>query len=135
VGLLCTALASLLNLAVYWVVKELVDKVFTGGDIVAMGRMLNITVIGVIVLFTAKGVFSYGQVYFMAYVGHRVVTDLREQVYGHLQRMSIGYHDSKHTGEMISGVTNDVAVLQASVSSGLAELLSQAVMSVGILGF
>ena len=36
---------------------------------------------------------------------------------------------------MISGVTNDVAVLQASVSSGLAELLSQAVMSVGILGF
>mgnify|MGYP000847453084 CR=1 FL=1 len=135
VGLLCTALASLLNLAVYWVVKELVDKVFTGGDIVAMGRMLNITVIGVIALFASKGVFSYGQVYLMAYVGHRVVTDLREQVYGHLQRMSIEYHDSKHTGEMISGVTNDVAVLQASVSSGLAELLSQAVMSIGILGF
>ncbi len=134
VGLLCTALASLLNLAIYWVVKELVDKVLTGGDIVTMGRMLNVTVVGVIALFAVKGVFSYGQVYLMAYVGHRVVTDLREEVYGHLQRMSIEYHDSKHTGEMISGVTNDVAVLQASVSSGLAELLSQAVMSVGILG-
>jgi len=127
-------LASLLNLAVYWVVKELVDKVLTGGDIVIMSRMLNITVIGVIVLFVIKGAFSYGQVYLMAYVGHRVVADLREQVYGHLQCMPIEYHDSKHTGEMISGVTNDVAVLQASVSSGLAELLSQAVMSVGILG-
>ncbi|NLB74488.1 MAG: ABC transporter ATP-binding protein, partial [Firmicutes bacterium] len=134
VGLLSTALASVLNLAIYWVVKELVDKVLTGGDIAAMGRMLNIMVIGVIVLFVVKGIFSYGQVYFMAYVGHRVVTDLREQVYGHLQCMSIEYHDSKHTGEMISGVTNDVAVLQASVSSGLAELFSQAVMSVGILG-
>lgn len=134
VGLLCTALASLLNLAIYWVVKELVDKVLTGGDIVTMGRMLNVTVVGVIALFAVKGIFSYGQVYLMAYVGHRVVTDLREEVYGHLQRMSIEYHDSKHTGEMISGVTNDVAVLQASVSSGLAELLSQAVMSVGILG-
>lgn len=133
-GLLCTILASLLNLAVYWVVKELVDKVLTGGDIVIMSRMLNITVIGVIVLFVIKGAFSYGQVYLMAYVGHRVVADLREQVYGHLQCMPIEYHDSKHTGEMISGVTNDVAVLQASVSSGLAELLSQAVMSVGILG-
>lgn len=127
-------MASLLNLAVYWVVKELVDKVLTGGDIVIMSRMLNITVIGVIVLFVIKGAFSYGQVYLMAYVGHRVVADLREQVYGHLQCMPIEYHDSKHTGEMISGVTNDVAVLQASVSSGLAELLSQAVMSVGILG-
>jgi len=133
-GLLCTIVASLLNLAVYWVVKELVDKVLTGGDIVIMSRMLNITVIGVIVLFVIKGAFSYGQVYLMAYVGHRVVADLREQVYGHLQCMPIEYHDSKHTGEMISGVTNDVAVLQASVSSGLAELLSQAVMSVGILG-
>jgi subfamily B ATP-binding cassette protein MsbA len=133
-GLVCTALASVLNLAVYWVVKELVDKVLTGGDIVTMGRMLNVTVIGVIVLFAVKGLFSYGQVYLMAYVGNRVVTDLREEVYGHLQCMPIEYHDSKHTGEMISGVTNDVAVLQASVSSGLAELLSQAVMSVGILG-
>ena len=134
VGLICTALASVLNLAIYWVVKELVDSVLTGGDIVAMGRMLNLIVIGVIVLFTVKGVFSYGQVYLMAFVGHRVVTDLREQVYGHLQCMSIQYHDRKHTGEMISGVTNDVAVLQASVSSGIADLLSQAVMSVGILG-
>ena len=134
VGLICTALASILNLAIYWVVKELVDNVLTGVDIVVMGRMLNLTVIGVIVLFAVKGLFSYGQVYLMAFVGHRVVTDLREQVYGHLQCMSIEYHDNKHTGEMISGVTNDVAVLQASVSSGIAELLSQAVMSVGILG-
>jgi subfamily B ATP-binding cassette protein MsbA len=133
-GLLSTALASILNLAIYWIVKELVDKVLTGGDVVAMGNMLNITVIGVIVLFIVKGIFSYGQVYFMAYVGHRVVADLREQLYGHLQCMPIEYHDSKHTGEMISGVTNDVAVLQTTVSSGLAELVSQAVMSAGILG-
>lgn len=133
-GLISTALASLLNLTIYWVVKELVDNVLTGGDVVAMGKTLNLTVIGVIVLFTVKGIFYYGQVYLMSFVGHRVVTDLREEVYGHLQRMSIEYHDSRHTGEMISQVTNDVSVLQASVSSGTAELLSQSVTSIGILG-
>ena len=134
IGLLCTIMASLLNLVVYWIVKELVDTVLTGSDAVNMNRMLNTTVVGVIILFAVKGIFAYGQVYFMSFVGHRVVTDLRGEVYNHLQYMPIEYHESKHTGEMISGITNDVAVLQAGVSSGLADLISQTVMSVGILG-
>lgn len=134
IGLLCTIMASLLNLVVYWIVKELVDTVLIGSDAVNMNRMLNTTVVGVIILFAVKGIFAYGQVYFMSFVGHRVVTDLRGEVYNHLQYMPIEYHESKHTGEMISGITNDVAVLQAGVSSGLADLISQTVMSVGILG-
>ena len=134
VGFLSTILASALNLSIYWIVKELVDKVLTDGDIMTMGKMLNIMVIGVIILFAVKGIFSYGQAYFMAYIGHRVVADLREEVYRHLQCMSVEYHDNKHTGEMISGVTNDVSILQAAVSTGLAELFSQAVMSIGIVG-
>lgn len=133
-GLVCTAFAGLSNLAVYWVVKELIDRVLSGPDVAARAHMLNLIVVGILVLFFLKGIVSYGQVYLMAFVGHRVVADLRENVYGHLQRMSLGFHESRRRGEMISRVTNDVAIVQVSVASGIAELLSQIVMLGGIIG-
>ncbi len=133
VGLVCTAVASLSNLAVYWVVKELIDNVLSGPDPVARARMLNLIVLGILVLFVVKGIASYGQTYLMAFVGHRVVADLREKVYDHLQRMSMRFHESRRKGEMISGITNDVAIVQASVSSGIGELLSQVVTLGGIV--
>jgi len=134
-GLVCTVLAGLSNLVIYWVVKELIDRVLSGPDAAGRAAMLNLVVVGILVLFLIRGIVSYGQVYLMAFVGHRVVADLREKIYGHLQRMSLGFHESRRRGEMISRVTNDVAIVQASVSSGIAELLSQVVMLAGIAGF
>lgn len=66
--------------------------------------------------------FDFLRAYQTSYLGERIVSDLREHLYGHLQLLSISYYDEHRTGEMISHVSNDAAVLQNSLSNGLLNL-------------
>ena len=71
-------------------------------------------------LYLVKGVFNYGQAYFMNFVGVRIIADIREKLYSHLQTLSLSFFTRTPTGIVISRITNDVTVMQGAVSSTLA---------------
>lgn len=110
--------------------KYLLDQVF--GPEGSLSK-LNFVVIGVIVLTIIKGIFSFIQNYLASYMGQRVVFELRNQVFQQMERMSISYHESRRTGESIATITNDIGVIQTSVSGGAVSLLYQIVFLIGIL--
>jgi len=56
-----------------------------------------------------KGFASYGQTYLMVYVGSRVVTDIRQQLFSHLMRLPVGFHLKNPSSRMMSAVISDVA--------------------------
>lgn len=64
-------------------------------------------------------VFEYGGTVLTAYLGQRVMYDLRLQVFGHLQRLSIPYFDRHPVGRLMTRVTSDVETLNELFSSGL----------------
>jgi ATP-binding cassette subfamily B multidrug efflux pump len=64
-------------------------------------------------------VFEYGGTILTAYLGQRVMYDLRLQVFGHLQRLSIPYFDRHPVGRLMTRVTSDVETLNELFSSGL----------------
>ncbi|WP_449246213.1 lipid A export permease/ATP-binding protein MsbA [Desulfarculus baarsii] len=99
--------------ALAWLVKDLSDGIFMEKN----QWMLYMVPVVVIVLYAVKGLSSYGQTYMMSYVGNRIVTEFRVELYTHLQRMPLGYFDRVATGELMSRITNDVNLIQGAVSN------------------
>ena len=64
-------------------------------------------------------VVEYGQTLLTTYLGQRVMYDLRMQIFGHLQRLSISYFDRNPVGRLMTRVTSDVETLNELFSSGV----------------
>jgi ATP-binding cassette subfamily B protein len=62
---------------------------------------------------------EYGQTLLTAYIGQRVMYDLRMQIFRHLQRLSISYFDRNPVGRLMTRVTSDVETLNELFSSGV----------------
>ncbi|MBP2645987.1 MAG: putative multidrug export ATP-binding/permease protein, partial [Firmicutes bacterium] len=125
----CIVLAALANLYVPWVIKDVIDDVLSEKN---MG-MLNIIAGGIVIVFFLRGIFFYGQTYLMSYVGQRVIIDLREALYRHLQRLSLSYFETRRTGMIMSYLTNDITVLQTALDENVKELFSEGAILIGSL--
>ena len=77
--------------------------------------------------FVAAGVFgilfSYAQTYFTGWTGERMLADLRNQLFRHLQRLSLGFYERNRAGVIISRLTNDVEALDQLVTDGVTSLV------------
>jgi len=121
---------SLLTAAQAFLVKPALDDVFLKKDM----RMLFLLPVAIIVLFLLKGIFDYGQAYLMNFVGLRVVADMREKLYNHLQNLSLSFFTKTPTGILISRITNDVNLLQGAVSNAFTGLVKDAFTIMGLVG-
>ena len=77
------------NTSIAWIVKKVMDDVFAEKNM----EMLAIIPLVIVVLYFLKGLFHYGQAYLMGYVAIRVVTDIRDKIYHHLQTLSLAFLD------------------------------------------
>jgi ATP-binding cassette, subfamily B, multidrug efflux pump len=64
-------------------------------------------------------VAEYGGLLLTTFVGQRVMYDLRMEIFGHLQRLSVGYFDRNPVGRLMTRVTSDVETLNELFSSGV----------------
>jgi ATP-binding cassette subfamily B protein len=69
-----------------------------------------------------------GQTYVTNQVGQKVMEDLRDTLYGHLQKMSLRFFTSTRTGEIQSRLANDVGGVQTVVTSTAATIVANVVV-------
>src|SRR5437660_2408806 len=74
---------------------------------------------------------SYVQTYLTGWVGERILADLRNKLFGHLQRLSLGYYERNRAGVIISRLTNDVEALDQLVTDGVTTLVQSTLTLVG----
>ena len=129
-AMICMLFVSLLTAAQAFLVKPALDDVFLKKD----ERTLLLLPIAIILLFLLKGFFDYGQAYWMNYVGLKVIADLREKLYNHLQRLSLSFFTKTPTGTLISRITYDVNLIQSSVSNAVTGLIKDAFTILGLTG-
>ncbi|MEW6375452.1 MAG: lipid A export permease/ATP-binding protein MsbA [Thermodesulfobacteriota bacterium] len=129
-AMICMLIVSLLTAAQAFLVKPALDDVFLKRN----QEMLFLLPIAIILLFLLKGVFDYIQAYLMNYVGLRIVADIRERLYNHLQNLSLSFFTRTPTGILISRITNDVNLIQGSVSNAITGLLKDAFTIFGLTG-
>ncbi len=94
-------------------------------DVLIQQVNLEGVALAIIVLYVAKGLFSYFSTYLMSYVGQRTVMDLRNRLYRHMLRQSVDFFSAKSTGTLMSHITTDVERIQQSVSQAVGDLMMQ----------
>ena len=81
-----------------------------------------------------KGLGAYFSTYLMTDVGQRVVRDLRDQLFRHILNQSATFFSRRTSGQLMSGITNDVQQIQVAVSETVGDLLREGLSVVGFAG-
>ena len=130
IAMICTSLVSVQNPSLAAMVKYVVDDVLIKKNVM----MLYIIPPAILLLFFVTGLFSYLQAYFMGYVGQRIVTDIRNLVFGNLQKQPLSFFDRTPTGQSISRIMNDVSLVQSTVSDSVTAILNDIFQIIGLIG-
>ncbi len=112
----CGVIRYLVPLALPWMVKILVDDFFLL-DGTRPHAQLHWLMAGLCALYAVYGVASYWRSYLAGLAGHRVIFDLRQALYLHLQRMSLSSFDRQKIGGVVSRMTTDIASAQNFVGA------------------
>ena len=131
VGIICTILVSAFQIIIPWIIKYLIDSTISTKDFYA----LNLLAVLLIILYILQSIFSYGQNYLIPCIGQKVIRDIREQVYSHLQRLSLRFYTERKTGEIMSNVLNDVNVLRSLIIYDIRDILVSSIILVGSIFF
>ena len=122
VTFLATLIRPLLNAAKIYLLKLIVDNLAQSPT-----SQLALMICGAYLLIAlVKGVANYVDQYYGAFVGGRMVIDLREQLYDRFLRLSLRYHGEHRVGESISRLMSDVGAVEDLLVSGLTDGLTQA---------
>jgi ATP-binding cassette subfamily B protein len=109
--------------------KRVIDSGFVQGDPAALNRAL-FALLAVVVVMAAS---VYSRFYLVSWLGERVIADLRRDVFSHLLLLSPGYFDGQRTGEMVSRLTADTALLEQVVGTSVSLAVRNALLGVGSL--
>ncbi len=88
----------------------------------------------VIIAFFGKNFFGFMQSYYLAYVEQGVVKDIRDAAYTHLHDLPMSFFKNEKTGHLISRITNDVNIIQSSVSTVFLNMIREPITIVVFLG-
>ena len=127
---LCALVVAVLTAVYPWLVKPVLDDIFIKKD----RFMLVVLPIVIFAVALFKGLFNYGQVYLMRYVGNRIISDIRKDLYHHIVLMPIGYHAKNATGKLVSKIINDVGLMQTAVSTIVKDILQQSLTLIALTG-
>ncbi len=96
-------------------------------------RLLWIIAAAMAVVVVVTGSLGVLQTWLTQQVGQRVMRDLRDRLYSHLQSLSLGFFTSTRTGEIQSRVANDVAGIRVVVTGTVGNILSNVVILISTL--
>ncbi len=84
-------------------------------------------------LYLAGGIASVIESAIMVVIGQRLVADIRAELFGQLQRLSMAYHDQHRVGDLMSRVSNDTEAINRVLSNGLTQFISNILLLAGIM--
>jgi ATP-binding cassette subfamily B protein len=118
--------AAGLTLAIGQGLRRLIDDGFSGGP-----GALNQAAVAMGLIVAALGVATSLRYYLVTWLGERVAADLRRAVFDHLTRLDARFYETARTGDLMSRLTADVALLQALIGSAVSMGLRNALTGTG----
>jgi len=126
---LAMLVVSGLTLLTPYLLKVAVDQFIAQADRAGLAQISLLTAAAFIGLYLATA----WQNYLLSWVGQRVLANLRSALFNHLQRLSLGFHDTHIVGVTVSRVMNDVATINELLSQGVITLMGDTVILIGIV--
>ncbi len=120
IGVLGAVLFATSNAALAYLVR----KFLHGAFLVKNPAILWEVPLGVVVLFTLRGIGDYVQSYFPSWVGRQVIKGLRHDVFSHYLRLPTAYLDKQQSGHLLSKLTNNIELVAAAATGAAISLIS-----------
>ncbi|MFP4589458.1 MAG: ABC transporter ATP-binding protein [Candidatus Acetothermia bacterium] len=127
-ALLAMMVVTLATLAGPYLTKLAVDRYIEQGNLAGLNLVL-------ILMVASYGLFwfsSYWQTFLANWVGHRIVGEIRDDLYNHLHDLPVSFFESRKTGDVMARVTHDVDTLSDLVTTGFVNLLNDLFTLCGI---
>jgi len=118
-----------LTLLTPYLLKLAIDQAITDGN---RGELIRYSVYTALA-YTALYGATAAQQYLLSWVGQRVLANLRSELFTHLQKLSLSYHDTHIVGVTVSRVMNDVAAINELLSQGVITLIGDVLVLAGIV--
>ena len=122
---------NMIGLTVPWMLKIAIDRVLPGADYL----LFTIMCVAMLIIYLIRCMMRYMLTSSVDYTGIRLIVDVRQKLFKHLQSLSLRFYEAYRTGKLISNVISDVALLNMlmRIMSSLAEQLFQLLLITGIL--
>lgn len=125
----CMVVVSATTGLTAWIVQPVLDDIFIKKDVF----MLKLLPFAVVVLYLGRGIFRYLATYTMNSIGIVVVMKIRNDLYNHLQTLSLNFFHGKRTGELMSRITSDVSLIEGSASNLLSDFIREILSMAGLI--
>src|SRR5712691_2095859 len=144
VALLSTLGVTLLELAQPWPLKIIFDHILLNqplpryvrflAPMMQQGQLLPLVVVSssIVLIAVALGMLSYLQIYITSRLGNEMVYMLRREVFGHLQRLSLTFHNRARSGELLMKVTGDTSAMKDVFAESILAFVAQVLTFTGM---
>lgn len=133
-GTLILAVSAMLTVTLTTLAGPYLSKIAID-DYILKGNLKGLNLVFLLMLIS-YGVFwisSYWQTYLSSFIGQKIVGNIREDLYQHLNELSIDFFHKRNTGDIMSRVTHDVNALSNLVSTGFVHVLNDFFTLAGII--
>jgi len=126
---ICLVLTSVVSLVLPLIVRNMINAVV----VLKNSTLLNSLTRDLVLIILLQAVFAVTHNYIMGFVGHRVTTDFRIDLFSHIQSLSLRFFQGRRVGEILSRMSNDVSVIQSALVSIPVAVLRQSITLIGAL--
>jgi len=123
------AVSSLANVAAPWIIGRAIDDGIRLGNFRALRLWTGVFIAAAV----TEWLTNRSRVAILAFVGTRIVADIRSALFRHLLRLSLGFYNRYSVGRLMSRLSNDVGVLQNFITWSITGLARGLLMLAGIV--
>jgi ATP-binding cassette subfamily B multidrug efflux pump len=121
---------AVLDLAGPYLTKVAIDRYLAQRDASGLTSLAALYLLVLVAAFFVR----FAQVFVMQMTGQKIMLDLRREIYGHLQRLHVGYFDRNPVGRLMTRVTTDVDAVNELFTSGVVTVFGDLFTLFGIMG-
>ena len=126
---LCLVLTSVISLILPLIVRNMITAVM----ILKASEVLNGLTRDLVIINLLQAVFAVTSNYILGFLGHRVTTDFRTELFSHIQSLSLRFFHQHRVGEVLSRMSHDISVIQNALVSIPVAVLRQTITLIGAL--
>ena len=148
IAILLVFVTTALSMPMPWIMGQIIDKLTKlygegwnkllateqATKVADAHHFLVIVTVVLVGLAVSGAVIGYTRSLILMFVGNRIVFDVRQRLFRHLQRLSMRYYERNSSGHIMSRVLYDVDAVQSILSSGIVDMLTNTVTLIVVVG-
>ena len=121
-GILLSALSGIFGFSPVLMLQKLLDVFIENKDTISLFYVYVFCVV-IVLVYVIKGGITYAQQYLLAFVGQRVIKDVRNLTFEYISNLPLRYFKGKKSGELMSRILNDISLMEMAVSQAMGRLI------------